>query len=179
MDNFYGYSRPTACPNRRKSRSHQGCINSRFNDPRMNRLAVSISRGIIINEHARPSMHPVSQFCFHLVPRSLEAAIWLEIEKYRGRKEVFHHGRIMLQRTYWEEDDGRERAVRARESGHAMRARALYSWRAREPPPPRRFFCGSAGNGCQLSATWTCITGHCPSPELELENATVCVVLRE
>lgn len=27
-------------------------------------------------------------------------------------------------------------------------------------PPSRRFFCGSAGNGCQLSATWTSTDVH-------------------
>lgn len=84
MDNFYG-----VIPGQRPVQTDEKVdpIKDALTlDPRMNRLAVSISRGIIINEHARPSMHPVSQFCFHLVPRSLDRHMARDRKVSVGRK---------------------------------------------------------------------------------------------
>lgn len=75
------------------------------NGGRSIRLAVSIGRGIIINEHASRC-----SFAFISSLGILHGRHMAVERKGIGRKEVFQHDRIMFQRAYWEEEeDGRWR----------------------------------------------------------------------
>lgn len=75
------------------------------NGGRSIRLAVSIGRGIIINEHASRC-----SFAFISSLGILHGRHMAVERKGIGRKEVFQHDRIMFQTAYWEEEeDGRWR----------------------------------------------------------------------
>lgn len=173
---------------RRKNKLHQFFVYAYIHTtPQIECLAVSINRGIIINVHARFSMHRCVLFCFHLVPRNPEeehSAIWLIGEVSGGR---VYAGRKLssitvlcsrVTRTYCGEEAGREGA-RARESGHAMLPSGHVPHILRGASSAS-FLCASTGNGCQLSATWTSTvvrTGHGCSPVVELVRSASCVVL--
>lgn len=88
----------------------------------------------------------------------------IEVSIYRmyHRKETFQHDRIMflgIPRTYCERKTMDERACVYVKAGTRCDDEGTCPIFF-EKPPPRRFFCESAGNGCQLSATWTSTDVH-------------------